>query len=240
MEGIILAGGFGRRLRSVVSDVPKPMAPVCGRPFLDVLLSYLMRKGFSRLILSVGYKAKVIRSYFDDLDCKIDIRYAEELTPLGTGGAIAEALRQTSSDSVFVFNGDTFIDLEFSEICGMWSRDHRPVVVARAVPDTERFGRIECQGDRILRFLGSGVSGPGLVNAGCYLIARDVFAGMNLRVPFSFESDFLSECPDSFLRVFESRGTFIDIGVPEDYARAQTILSAVARAESGFHRRQTS
>ncbi len=223
-----------------MTDVPKPMAPVAGRPFLEIVLSYLKEKGFSQIILSIGYRAEVIRSYFDDRDGGIDIAFEVESNPRGTGGAIAAALKHATSDRVFVFNGDTFLDLELAALCQMWPGDRSPVVVARAVPDTERFGRIEYQGDRILRFVGSGIKGPGIVNAGCYLLPTDIFARTKMPEAFSFETDFLAKCPEGFLRIFETKGAFIDIGVPEDYSRAQLELSTLARSKSGFGKKQTS
>jgi D-glycero-alpha-D-manno-heptose 1-phosphate guanylyltransferase len=240
VQGIVLAGGFGRRLRSVVADVPKPMALIGGRPFLDILLSYLVTKGFSKIILSIGYQSEVIRSYFEDRDCNVEIVFEEESSPRGTGGAIAAALKHATGDSVFVFNGDTFLDLEFSLICGMWPEDKSPVVVARAVPDTERFGKIQFEDNRILRFLGAGERGPGIVNAGCYLIPTDIFARMRLPEVFSFETEFLAKCPERFLRLFETRGTFIDIGVPADYLKAQSELSTFVRSSSRFLKKRNS
>jgi D-glycero-alpha-D-manno-heptose 1-phosphate guanylyltransferase len=216
------------------------MAPVAGRPFLDILMSCLKEKGISRVILSVGYKSEVIRSYFDGVDGDIEIRFEVESSPRGTGGAIASALQHATGDSVFVFNGDTYLDIELREICAMWPGDRSPIVVARAVPDTQRFGRIESQGDRILRFLGAGKPGPGIVNAGCYLIPTDIFAGMNSPDSFSFETDYLEKRPEGSLRVFETKGAFIDIGVPEDYSRAQVDLSAFAHSKSSFAKRRTS
>jgi D-glycero-alpha-D-manno-heptose 1-phosphate guanylyltransferase len=213
------------------------MALVAGRPFLDILLSDLRDKGFSQIILSIGYKAEVIRSYFKERDVGIDIAFEVESNPRGTGGAIAAALKHATSDSVFVFNGDTFLDLELSAICEMWPGDRSPVVVGRAVPDTERFGRIEFEEDRILRFLGTGLKGPGIVNAGCYLLPTDIFAGKTMPEAFSFETEFLGKCPEKYLRFFETKGAFIDIGVPEDYLRAQLELSTMSQPKPGLWKR---
>jgi D-glycero-alpha-D-manno-heptose 1-phosphate guanylyltransferase len=223
-----------------VADVPKPMAPIGGRPFLDILLSYLATKGFSKFILSIGYQSEVIRSYFEDRDGSVEIVFEQESTPRGTGGAIAAALKHATGDSVFVFNGDTFLDLELSLICRMWQEDRSPVVVTRSVPDTERFGRIQYEDNRILRFVGAGQRGPGIVNAGCYLIPTDIFAGMRLPEAFSFEADFLAKCPERFLRLFQTNGTFIDIGVPADYLKAQLDLSTFVRSSSCFVKKRNS
>jgi D-glycero-alpha-D-manno-heptose 1-phosphate guanylyltransferase len=227
MEAIILAGGFGTRLRSVVSSVPKPMAPVAGRPFLELLLSALQGKGITRAILSVGYLSEVVTAYFSSHPLQMDLAYEVETTPLGTGGAIAAALRQARQDRVFVFNGDTYLDLELGAVAALWPGDRTPIVVARPVADTERFGRLECAEGRITRFLGAGHPGFGLINAGCYLIPKDLFAGVKLPAAFSFEQDFLACRPPRSLRVFVTGAKFLDIGVPEDYQRAEVELAAL-------------
>jgi D-glycero-alpha-D-manno-heptose 1-phosphate guanylyltransferase len=228
MEAIILAGGLGTRLQSIVSNVPKPMAPVAGRPFLELLLTSLKSKGITRAVLSVGYMSEAITSYFDRHPVGIDLAYQVEPTPLGTGGAIAAALRNVNCDQVFVFNGDTYLDLELSAVAEMWPGDRTPIVVARCVEDTRRFGRMEIVAGRIARFSGPGQRGKGVINAGCYLIHRDIFAGADLPAAFSFEREFLACCPTLSLRAYVTSGKFIDIGIPEDYRRAQTELAAVA------------
>jgi D-glycero-alpha-D-manno-heptose 1-phosphate guanylyltransferase len=221
MEAIVLAGGFGTRLRSIVSDVPKPMAPVAGHPFLELLLSSLRAKGITRAILSIGYMSEVITAHFTKYPAGIDLIYEIEPTPRGTGGAIATALRHVTRDHVFVFNGDTYLDLELSAVAAMWPGDRTPIVVARTVADTERFGRLELTNGRVQHFVGSGHKGPGVVNAGCYLIPRDIFAGAGLPDVFSFEQNFLGQRPPLSLRAFVSDGEFIDIGVPDEFQRAQ-------------------
>jgi D-glycero-alpha-D-manno-heptose 1-phosphate guanylyltransferase len=230
MEAIVLAGGFGTRLRSAVSDTPKPMAPVAGRPFLELLLCSLKSKGVARVILSIGYMSDAITSYFDKHPIGVDLVYEIESTPLGTGGAIAAALRRAIRDRVFVFNGDTYIDLDLRAIDAMWPGDHTPIVVARAVPDTERFGRRELIDGRVSRFLGSGTKGAGVINAGCYLIPKSIFQDSKLPPMFSFEQDYLGRRPPMSLRAFLSAGQFIDIGTPEDFRRAQRDLAGLIRA----------
>jgi D-glycero-alpha-D-manno-heptose 1-phosphate guanylyltransferase len=230
MEAIILAGGLGKRLKSVVSDLPKPMAPVSGRPFLELLLSSLRSKGITRAILSIGYMSQAITAHFQKHPVGLDLAYEIESTPLGTGGAIAAALRQVTDDHVFIFNGDTYLDLDLDAVTAMWPGDRTPIVVGRSVPDTERFGRLECSDGRISRFLGTGYKGPGVINAGCYLVPRDIFSGASVSGAFSFESDFLASRPALSLRTFITDGQFIDIGVPEDYRRAASDLARLLRS----------
>ena len=227
MEAIVLAGGLGTRLRDVVSNVPKPMAPVAGRPFLELLLSSLRVKGISRAILSIGYMADAITSYFEKHPVGIDLVYEIESIPLGTGGAIAAALRHAKCDAVFVFNGDTYLDLDLNILASMWPGDGTPIVVARFVPDAERYGKLECSGTRIAKFLGAGLRGPGVINAGCYVIPRDLFASATVPPRFSFETDFLARRAPLSLRVFVTDARFFDIGIPEDYRHAQAELPRI-------------
>jgi D-glycero-alpha-D-manno-heptose 1-phosphate guanylyltransferase len=226
-EAIVLAGGFGTRLRSVVSDVPKPMAPVAGRPFLELLLAALRSKGITRVILSIGYMAETITSHFEKQNFGLEIGYEIEKAPLGTGGAIAAAMRHVSEDRAFVFNGDTYLDLEIDAVNAMWPGDRSPIVVARRVPDTLRYGRLDVDRDRISKFCGSGIRGAGLINAGCYLLPSDIFDRAKPPAAFSFEQDYLTQCAALSLRAFITNGLFIDIGVPEDYRRAQSELAGM-------------
>lgn len=225
MEAIVLAGGFGTRLRQVVADVPKPMAPVAGRPFLEILLGSLAKKGFSRVVLSLGFMAEKISGHFGPRFAGLDIAYVVEDMPLGTGGATRLAATACSQDHVFVFNGDTYLDLEVDLLEQQWQARRHPIVVGRQVPDTVRYGRLVVDGDRITSFAEKGITGPGLINAGCYVLSRDALAIFPLNQAFSIETDYLvPEVARAMVEVFVTGGVFIDIGIPEDYSRAQTLL----------------
>lgn len=228
MEAIVLAGGFGTRLRQVVPNLPKPMAPVAGRPFLEILLTSLARKGFRRVVLSLGYMADKVVSYFGDCFAGMELVYEIEQNPLGTGGAIRQALMRCSEDHVFIFNGDTFIDLNVADVEAQWLVHHTPIIVACEVPDTARYGRIERSDGHVIGFSEKGIAGPGLINAGCYVLPTETLDGFELGQPFSLEADFLAKVVKSKrFDLFVTGGNFIDIGVPEDYARAQTEFSGV-------------
>lgn len=227
MEAIVLAGGFGTRLRQVVADVPKPMAPIAGRPFLEILLGSLARKGFARVVLSLGFMAEKISDHFGARFAKMDIAYVVEDTPLGTGGATRLAATACTQDHVFVFNGDTYLDLEVELLERQWQAKRHPIVVGRQVPDTARYGRLVVDGGRITCFAEKGIAGSGLINAGCYVLATDALARFPLSQPFSIETDYLvPEVARATVEVFVTDGVFIDIGIPEDYTRAQTLLEA--------------
>jgi len=226
MEAIILAGGMGTRLRTVVPDLPKPMAPVAGRPFLELLLRSLAAKGFSHGILSTGYMAEKISGHFGSCFAGIGLDYSVESAPLGTGGAVSQASRLVRDDHFFVFNGDTFLDLDARAVDTMWQRTREPVIVAREVKNTERYGRLDIDQGRVVRFSEKGQTGPGLINAGCYVFEANQFSDVQPGAQFSLENDFLASLVErTAVAVHVARGLFIDIGVPRDYARAQRVLA---------------
>jgi D-glycero-alpha-D-manno-heptose 1-phosphate guanylyltransferase len=229
MEAIILAGGFGRRLRELVSDVPKPMAPVAGKPFLEILLGNLALKGFRRVVLSLGFMADKISDHFGDQFAGMALDYVVESYPLGTGGAVRLALASCNQDHVFVFNGDTFLDLEVAEVEQLWQEQHHPIIVGRKVQDTKRYGSLLTAHACVTGFAEKGMSGPGLINAGCYVLENSQLDEYPLQQPFSLEADFLTKTVQKIpVDVFVTEGLFIDIGIPEDYIRAQTLLAGAA------------
>lgn len=229
MEAVVLAGGMGTRLRSVVSDLPKPMAPVAGRPFLELLLTSLANKGFTRVILSTGYMAEKISDHFGCCFAGIELVYSVERDPLGTGGAVSQAARLVREDHFFVFNGDTFLDFDALAVEAMWQRTHKPIIVVREVEDTERYGRLEISQGHVVRFAEKGKSGPGLINAGCYVFNADQFSGVVPDARFSLETDFLAPLVEhTTVAMHVANSFFIDIGIPSDYARAQNLLTGLA------------
>jgi|SRR6478736_4557476 len=228
MEAIVLAGGFGTRLRQIISDVPKPMAPIAGRPFLEILLNTLARKGFNRAILSLGFMAEKIFAHFGTNFAGMMLDYVIEDHPLGTGGAIRLALEHSKSDHSFIFNGDTFLDLEVSQVEHLWQQHRRPIIVGRLVPDTTRYGRLLVEDKRIRGFAEKGMSGSGLINAGCYVFPRDQLHSFEVCRSFSLETDYLvPEVTRAPFDVFVTSGQFIDIGIPDDYHLAQTLLADI-------------
>lgn len=230
MEAIVLAGGPGTRLRAIVPDLPKPMAPISGRPFLEILLTMLSRKGFGRVVLSLGHMFTTVVEYFGDQFAGMELVYEIERLPLGTGGAVRRAMSHCDSDHAFVLNGDTYLDLEAGEIEAQWQRQRCPILVAREVPDTSRYGRLSVVNGFVVGFTEKGRGGRGLINAGCYVFPRDIVDRLPEMESFSLETDFLAKNAGVLaLQMFISRGRFIDIGVPEDYLRAQQDLAEVCR-----------
>jgi D-glycero-alpha-D-manno-heptose 1-phosphate guanylyltransferase len=229
MEAIVLAGGLGTRLRSRVADRPKPMAEVAGKPFVAWLLDYLAGQGVTAIIFSLGYRGEVIVDHFGTHYRGLAIRYAVEETPLGTGGAIRLALAESRRDPVWVVNGDTMLCLDYR---AMWaahqSRAVTPMTIAlRRVGDAARYGTVSIAGDLVTGFAAGGASGAGLINSGVYLLSPWLFEGHALPSAFSLERDFLPvAASEGRIAGFATDGWFIDIGVPEDYDRAQTELPA--------------
>lgn len=229
---IILAGGFGTRLRERVADLPKPMAPVAGKPFLAYLLDRLLQQGFSRAVLSVGYLADSIEDRFGSTYHSIHLIYSREDHPLGTGGAIRQALALCHESSVLVLNGDTYLELDYRQFMRFHELHGGPISLAlRHVENAERYGAVKLEGERIISFNEKGVDSAVLVNAGTYAVRTDIFGDYTLPEKFSFETDFLApHCPSLHPYGFCTSGYMIDIGIPEDFDRAQVELPQRLRA----------
>jgi D-glycero-alpha-D-manno-heptose 1-phosphate guanylyltransferase len=231
-EAIILAGGLGTRLRGAIGDLPKPMAPVAGRPFLAWQLDALERRGVREVILSVGYRSEAIEGHFGARHGALAIRYAREDVPLGTGGAIAAALGVVRGAAAFVLNGDTYIrpPLRALESCAGCSV---AMLVAR-VADAARFGTVLVSEGRVTGFAEKRSSGPGLVNAGVYWVAKAALAAHRRAGAFSFEKDFLErEAGRIAVGAVVTEEPFVDIGVPESLREAGARVPALAGADVG-------
>jgi D-glycero-alpha-D-manno-heptose 1-phosphate guanylyltransferase len=158
MEAIVLVGGLGTRLRSVVSNVPKPMVMVNNRPFLELLLIDLKNKGFKKIILCVGYLKESIIDYFSDTLIDIEIEFSLEFEPLGTGGAIKNAFSKCISNHIYVLNGDTFQDFDPKVLSDLWNTYQVPVLLLRSLPDERRYGGVTVNGREIINFKATQVS----------------------------------------------------------------------------------
>lgn len=231
-EIVVLAGGLGTRLRSVVSDTPKPLAQVAGRPFLAWVLDALARQDIRRVILATGYLAEQVEAAVGPQWRGMEVVYSVETSPLGTGGALCQALGELQGDAVHVCNGDTFLDYSLSSLEASAARHDAVAAMALAqVPDVARYGVVHQQDGRIQAFAEKGGSGPGLINAGSYFLSRQALDALRAiaqpGTAFSLETDFLHPLAASGrLACLVDTAGFIDIGVPEDYARAQEIFSA--------------
>lgn len=226
-EAIILAGGFGTRLASVV-DVPKPMAPINDVPFLVYILNYLAKHNITKIHLAVGYKHQVIIDYFGDEYNGLKLNYVIEDTPLGTGGAVKQALEKVSSDEIFIINGDTFFDVDLAKMYEHFVTSKAKVSLAlKPMEKFDRYGVVEIDAKtRIQAFKEKKFCEQGAINGGIYLLKTNIFKGLSLPQQFSLEQDYFDKyCAKSDFYGFISDSYFIDIGIPSDYAKAQIELT---------------
>jgi len=232
MESIILAGGFGKRLQNVISDIPKPMADIDGRPFLSFLLDYLTNQRVKKVLFSVGYKHEIIENYFGFKYKDIEIEYILEKEPLGTGGAIREALEYARNNDVTVINGDTFFDINLLEMFEFHRKKNSLLTVAvKRMQNCSRYGSVFIQNNKIIHLEEKSLSRSGIINGGIYAINKTISDFLNrYSVPFSFEKDFMQKNTQRIdIRPYISDAYFVDIGIPEDYEKAKNEVSFLSR-----------
>jgi D-glycero-alpha-D-manno-heptose 1-phosphate guanylyltransferase len=226
-EAIILAGGLGTRLRSVVEDVPKCLAPINGIPFLEYVIDYADGAGIEHIIFSVGYKKELIQQYIDAQDYDFKVSYCIEASPLGTGGAIKKSMSLASTDQVLVLNGDTLYEYDVEKL---WEKQEFGfgdcTLCLKPMQTFERYGSVICnQQHKIISFKEKQFIEKGFINTGVYAIDRERFLQEKLPAKFSFEKDYLEAKVNThnFLGLINDN-YFIDIGIPEDFAKAQIEL----------------
>lgn len=226
MEAIILAGGMGTRLRSVIQEVPKPMADISGKPFLCYILDYLDSFKIGRVVLSLGYKHQVVSNYFGEHYRSIDLIYSIENEPLGTGGAIKKALNNCHEEDVIILNGDSFFNVNLIDMFSRHKETKADLTIAlKEMSHFDRYGTVQINDGRIESFLEKKYMKDGMINGGIYLLKRSILNNSKLPEKFSFESEFLQiYYKDLFFGAYISQGYFIDIGIPEDYRRAKSEL----------------
>jgi NDP-sugar pyrophosphorylase family protein len=223
---LVLCGGLGTRLRAVYSHGPKALAPVSGRPFLDYMLDWLRRQGIWRVVLCVGYRAEQIRELYPEGSGDPEIRYSVENEPLGTAGAVKNAEGLIDAERFFVLNGDSLADVSLAELLAFHCKHSAQATLATVTVDAAaRFGSVLLDADgRVTGFLEKSAitaSGPQNVNAGIYVLERAVLARIPAGRAVSFERELFPALAGSGLYGFQTNGSFIDIGVPEDLASAQ-------------------
>ncbi len=227
MEAIVLAGGFATRLAGRLEGVPKSMAPIAGRPFLEIVLEQLRSAGCTHVVLAVGHLHNVIQSHFGAAFNGVRIDYSIESTPLGTGGAIRQALAQTTEESVLVLNGDTFLQVDYGEMMRFHLSEGATATIAVVQrSDISRYGGVVIEDKRIVGYEEKGRSGPGWISAGVYVLPRNPIWPPTLGEKFSIEHDFFApEITRLRPAAYKVDGYFLDIGIPEDLDRAQTELA---------------
>jgi D-glycero-alpha-D-manno-heptose 1-phosphate guanylyltransferase len=227
MEAIILAGGLGTRLRSAVPDLPKCMAPVNGKPFLYYVIHYLQAQGISTFILSLGYKSEVIIDYCKQTFSNVAIKYSIESEPLGTGGAIQLACELATGETVIATNGDTLFTVQLNQLLQFHQTHQSNCTLAlKPMHHFDRYGVVELDTNgAISSFKEKQFYAQGLINGGFYVIEKAALKAAALPEKFSFEKDFLEKLYQQKIYGMPQDGYFIDIGIPEDFERAQIELN---------------
>ena len=225
-DAIILAGGRGTRLQGIISDIPKPLAPVNGKPFLDILLSQLNHvQAIQHVVIAAGYKSeKIVERYQGSSAYRFSILFSEERELLGTGGAIKKALSLTTSEGVLILNGDSYVDADIEELFRFQRENHARIsIVLTEMDNANRYGYATVDSrNRIQRFEEKqSQEKRGLINAGMYFLDRTLFDRVPENRVISFEKELLPKMIQDGAYGFIVAGKFIDIGVPESYRAAE-------------------
>lgn len=226
MQALILCGGLGTRLREAVPDRPKSMAPIRGKPFLEILIRSLKAKGVDDFILATGHMSGQIEDYFENGACwEVKIRYSREAEPLGTGGAVklAEPFLQ---DRFLVLNGDTWVEFDPAALEKRMDATGAPLVLALRVEENpDRYGAVDVDPHgKVRAFVEKGVKVGRHINAGVYLVRKEGLALMSPGRAVSLEKEWMPRLIEEGIYGVEVQGQFIDIGIPADFNRAQDLL----------------
>ena len=230
MQALILAGGLGTRLRAAVPDLPKPMAPIRNRPFLEHQMDYWIGQGVTKFILSVGYMHELIEAHFGETYRQCPVVYAREAAPLGTGGGLLLGLSHAQENEVLVLNGDTFFEVSLAQFRAQHQALQADVSIAlRRIAKNARYGEVvlDTQGF-VAAFNAAGNGGEGIINGGVYLMRPAALLDLGFAAgdKVALEQDLFPRLLNTGKRLagFISNTNFIDIGIPEDYYRAADIL----------------
>lgn len=237
IDALILAGGIGSRLAGVLRDLPKVLAPIEGRPFLDYQLDYLATEGVRRTVLSLGYRAEMVLEHLTRAKLPLRVETVVEPKPLGTAGAIGFVRRSLTSDPVLLLNGDTWLEIDLAEMLQAHLTPPIPLatIACVRVEDTRRYGAVELStGGEIARFIekDESSSGAGVVNGGVYMLSARLLDSPTFASGSSLERDVLPHLAAGTLRAYSvGHANFLDIGTPESYALAAAHLSYRARKQ---------
>ena len=221
---IILAGGLGTRLRTAIPNKPKCLAPINDSSFLEIQLEALVRQGINNIIISLGYLGGLVEVELNSMNLPkpIKIRTIHEKKPLGTGGAILNAMDQFNLEECMVTNGDTYLSGSLQKMTSPLSLDAREIsrMAVIEVANRSRYGGVELVDKNVTGFLEKGLTGKGFINAGFYRVNKKIFDKNKPGDKFSFESSILPAlAKNNQLFYFEMDGDFMDIGIPEDYLK---------------------
>lgn len=228
-EAIVLAGGLGTRLKQVVPDLPKSLAPIAGRPFMSYLLDYVRKQGVNRFVFALGYKTELIENFVKGYLPKGTYSFSIETEPLGTGGAVYKACKQITSGNSIVLNADTFFSVSFSKLYRLHEQEKADCTIAlKSMTDFNRYGAVSINEKKeVTGFSEKKHQTKGLINGGVYALNTESFIKRSFPDIFSFEKDYLEKnYQKGNILGFVSDAYFIDIGIPEDYNKAQIELPA--------------
>jgi len=232
-EAIILAGGLGTRLSSIVKDVPKPMAQINGRPFLDYIFHFLHKNKIHKVVIAVGYKKEIIKEYLNRTNTfEIEIEYSDEEEQLGTGGAIKQALKKIKNEACFIINGDTYFDISLEDLKAFSKSKSAEISIGlKRLKNNSRYGSVCILPDNLISSFSEKDqlhNDTILINGGIYYIKTNIFDSYTMPEKFSLETEFFQNfCGviNAYGKIFD--GTFIDIGIPGDFEYAQKLLKDV-------------
>lgn len=232
MEAIILAGGLGTRLGELTSHTPKPMLQINDRPFVSYVMDYLVESDVDCIIFAVSYLANQFVDYFGDSYRSVPLKYSIEKEPLGTGGAIKNAMRLCEGEPILIVNGDTFCPLDIRRMYAEHQQKNAVISMGVSkVDNTSRYGSvITSPNDSVISFTEKGLtSGPGYINCGTYLLSKNIPIINKLPAAFSFEKEILEKFEDSELKIntFSTSAEFLDIGIPSDFEKSKSFLKKV-------------
>jgi D-glycero-alpha-D-manno-heptose 1-phosphate guanylyltransferase len=225
---IILAGGLGTRLKSVLPDMPKCLAPINNKPFIGQLIKFLKNQGVNRFVFSLGFKSELVIRYLDEEFGDLNICYSVEKEQLGTGGAIKLALSKVSEDEVLIINGDTFFNNDLDLFYKFHQKNGSKFTMAvTQVENNNRFGSVVLDDESVIvAFSEKSENSSLLINAGQYIINREYFFNSKLEDKFSIELDYFQNNDiEKTIYGYEYLSDFIDIGIPDDLIRAQTFFN---------------
>ncbi len=245
VTAVVLAGGLGTRLRPVISDRPKILADVNGRPFIAYLLDQLEAQGVTTAVISTGYLADLVAETLGTVHGRMQLLHSREDSPLGTGGGLRLALSSCAAETLLVLNGDSYVHADL-EAFATWraAASYRAALLLVEAADSSRYGTVSLAADdRIVRFEEKRAAGPGMINAGVYLLSREVVADIPVGRSVSLEQEVFPNLIPQGLYGYPCRAPFLDIGLPETYGRAAAFfrdLEGVPRGTCHGSRGETS
>lgn len=222
-EAIVLAGGLGTRLREVTGELPKVLAPLDGKPFIEYLFDYLIINKIETVVVATGYGSSLVSGQFGNSYRGLSLKWSEEAEPLGTGGAVRLALNHVEEDGVFVLNGDTLFNVPLQTMAQETAAAQRPVTIAvKPMRNFDRYGTVTVVNGLVTGFKEKSWCEEGLINGGIYIVSRSWISAVAPHKKFSLEKDVLERyAPDGVVGSWQSDSYFIDIGIPADYERAR-------------------